>query len=82
MDVSLNTIIPKTIQYNVVSYKIVSVNIELFNSCTMFIIFNNDNGSKIAKNFSMTTEQYLNWNNDDNYIIDLINDNLETILSE
>ena len=82
MDVSLNTIIPKTIQYNVVSYKIVSVNIELFTSCTMFIIFNNDNGTKTAKNFAMTTEQYLNWNNDDSYIIELINENLETILSD
>lgn len=70
----------QTESYNIISYSVYSVTIELFTSCTIHLLLNTDKGTQISKAYKMTTEQYLNWTNNDFYIINLVNENLMQII--
>ena len=80
-DVLLNTPILQTESYNIIGYSVYSVTIKLFTSCTVYLLIHTDKGTQISKSYTLTTEQYLNWNNDDSYILDLVNGNITEIIS-
>jgi hypothetical protein len=82
LDVSLNTPVSQNITYNFVSYTIYNVTIELFKSCTIYIVFKGEVETQISKKcLIMSTNQYLSWNNDDSFIVDLVNTNITNLLN-
>ncbi len=55
------------------SFKIRCVNLNLFNSATFVATLLDSSGNNISdKVITLTQEQYLEWKNDDAYIVDLI----------
>jgi hypothetical protein len=79
--ITLSTPILQTNSYNIVSYTIYSVTIDLYTSCSVFLLLNTDIGTQFSKVFVLTTEQYLGWNNNDSYITNLIDEHIMTIIN-
>lgn len=70
-DISLNTPITINRTYNSYSFKIYSVTVELFTSCTVYVLINTDDGRQISSFYKLTQQEYLGWMNDDNYLVEL-----------
>jgi hypothetical protein len=55
------------------SFRIKCVNLDLFNSATFVAFLQDQSGDTISqKNITLTSQQYLEWKNDDSYIVDLV----------
>ena len=58
-------------------FNISSIIVDLFNSVTITLfLYDNDNKMVDVKTLKMTTEEYQQWGNDDNYIIEYVKNKL------
>ncbi len=60
------------------SYEILEVKIVPFISCTITVLLSSAEGVNKISNLMMNNEDYVNWNDDDQYLIDWINTKLMT----
>ena len=74
--VSINKIDTVTTVYT--CYEILEVKIVLFTSCMVTVLLSSDEGSKKIVNLIMINEDYINWNDNDQYLVDWINTKLIT----
>ncbi len=58
------------------SYEILEVKVVPFSSCTITVLLSSDEGGRKIENLLMPNEDYVNWNDDDQYLIDWINTKL------
>ena len=70
-DISLNSTITINRTYKIVSFKIYATTIDLFNSCTIYMLVKSDEGKEMSTFYTTTQEEYLSWNNDDSFMVDL-----------
>lgn len=72
--VTINKVETVTTVYT--SYEILEVKVIPFQSCAISILLSSDNGLRKIINLRMDGEDYTNWNDDDQYLIDWINTQL------
>lgn len=58
------------------SYEILEVKVIPFQTCMVTILLSSDEGAKKIMNLAMANEDYANWNDDDQYLIDWINNQI------
>ncbi len=58
------------------SYEILEVKVVPFTSCTITVLLSSDEGLKKIVNLTMSNQDYANWNDDDQYLVDWINTKL------
>lgn len=68
-----------TTSYNIISFDVQSVIIDLFISATLYITLHTDTGLKIPKSILLAGIDYSNWGADDNYLMNYIINNIQTI---
>jgi hypothetical protein len=67
---------------NIVSFKVYVVGIELFTSVTLSVTLYDENSNAVGnRSFVVEGAEYLAWNNDDQYLIDLVAQKLGFTLS-
>jgi hypothetical protein len=68
----------KTVKY----FKVYVVGLDLFNSVTLSVSLYDENSSTVGnRTFMIEGAEYLSWNNDDQYLIDLVAQKLGFTLS-
>jgi hypothetical protein len=79
--IMLSNIVPYTIQNVVTSFSVVCAYLDLFNNATFTVRSCDINGNVVkSDNIEITSEEYLQWNNNDEYIIQLMATKLGYIL--
>ena len=73
--------ITSTTIVEIVSFDIDDVKITLFEKVWISIIINTNSAFNYRRNFELTGDDYTNWNNDDQYIIDYISTNIQAIFN-
>lgn len=68
-----------TTTYNIIYFEITNVHVEVFNCVTIYILFKTDTGESLSKSIKLREADYSGWSTDDNYIINYIKDNIQTI---
>lgn len=58
------------------SYEILEVKVVPFQSCAISVLLSSEDGPRKIMNLIMGGEDYTNWNDDDQYLIDWINTQL------
>lgn len=71
-----------TREINVVSFDISGVKIDLYERATIYVVFKCDDGTTIYKEVILRGDAYMQWGDDDNYIINYIKNNIYDILGE
>ena len=67
------TIVPATKTYNITQLSIICMNLNLYQSAKFMVDIFTDSGYPIERQYiELTKEEYLEWNNDDQYIINLV----------
>ncbi len=67
---------------SVASFKVHVVNVVLFTSVTVAVTLYDENGNGVgARTYVIAGDEYLAWNNDDQYLIDLVAQKLGFTLS-
>ena len=76
-----NVMIPISLitTYNFISFEVTNVHVEVFSCVTIFILFKTDTGGSFSKSIKLCDTDYSSWGTDDNYIINYIKDNIQTI---
>ena len=77
----VNTLIPVslTTTYNLISFEVTNVHVEVFSCVTIYMLFKTDTGESLSKSIKLCETDYSSWGTDDNYIINYIKDNIQTI---
>ena len=65
----------------ITSFIIENLNVKVFENCKINLSLKDEYGNINGISVELTNEEYANWNNDDNYIINLIKTKLTQILS-
>jgi hypothetical protein len=66
-------IVPATKTYNITHLSIICMNLNLYQSAKFMVDIFTDSGYPIERQYiELTKEEYLEWNNDDQYIINLV----------
>ena len=65
----------------ITSFIIENLNVKVFENCKINLSLKDEYGYINGISVELTNEEYANWNNDDNYIINLIKTKLTQILS-
>jgi hypothetical protein len=76
-DISYN--VTSVLSYNIVSYEITGIMIDLFTSATIYINLITDNGVYLPKRVFLAGDDYFGWGADDNYLLNYIITNIQTI---
>ena len=71
-----------TKEVNVLSFDISGVRIELFEKATIYVVFRCSDGNTIYKEVVLMGDAYMQWGDNDSYIINYIEKNLYDILDE
>lgn len=71
-----------TREYNIVSFDISGVRIDLFKQAYISVVFTFDDGDTTHKEVLLKGYDYLLWGSDDDYITKYITENLHYILGE
>ena len=69
-----------TKEVHIVSFDISGIRIELFNKAIISVVFHCEDGENIYKEITLCDKSYLEWGNDDNYIVNFITENAHLIL--
>lgn len=71
--------ITKTDVQTIIKFDISVVSVALFQSCKIRVGLYNDKGNLVLnKIISMEGDDYLNWSNDDNYLIDWVKNKISS----
>ena len=71
--------IPKTKNYNIASFSVSVINLILFTSVSLSVIFFGDDKAVVdTKLITLKDDDYVKWNNDDQYIIDYVKNYITT----
>jgi hypothetical protein len=58
---------------NVRSFRVMVSSLELFTSVSVFVVLQDENGSQVgSRSFTFEGEEYLGWNNDDQYLVNKV----------
>ena len=58
---------------NVASFRTIVAGLELFKSVTVVAILQDENGAQLtSRSFTFEGAEYLGWNNDDQYLVNLV----------
>ena len=76
---TLDTPLTFTVTVSRISYKIIDL---LFNKSASFSVDFYDQNDRLYKTslYNMSEEEYQNWNNDDNYVFEMIMKNINDII--
>ena len=69
-----------TKEVHIVSFDVSGVRIELFKKAIVCIVFHCEDGERIYKEITLSDKSYLEWGNDDAYIVNFITENAHLIL--
>ncbi len=69
-----------TKEVHIVSFDVSGVRIELFKKAIVCIVFHCEDGESIYKEITLSDKSYLEWGNDDTYIVKFITENAHLIL--
>jgi hypothetical protein len=68
--------IVKTTTYNITSFSVSVLSLELFKSVTLSIVYYADKGVVDTELITLKDQAYMDWNNNDQYIIDYVKNNI------
>ena len=72
-------IIPKT--FNIISYSVTNVYVQLYTSVTLQITFFDDQNIPYNKIICLKNSDYLGWGSDDSYLTNYITENITSIFT-
>jgi hypothetical protein len=67
---------------NVHSFRVMVSSLELFKSVSVFVVLQDQNGTQVgSRSFTFEGEDYLGWNNDDQYLVNKVAERMGFTLS-
>ena len=81
-DHTVSDTVSSTISYNIISFSVSDVWIELFSCATLFVCFKTDiENINLARSVRLSGKDYFKWGSDDNYLMKYIQTNIQSIIN-
>ncbi len=71
--------VTQTVNYNIISFEILTVSVQLYTSATVYLMLIDENGNNYPRCTTLTGDAYAAWAADDCYICTYIATNIQAI---